>query len=116
MFSKSAACGSFSVRFGIWFLVLTAHIAFGYGPVGHQIIGAIADQKLANTPIAEKIATLLDGLTLEGVSTYPDEIRGWDKTGPDDPSTFHFSKHPKIDEQLRAYWHANPPTKDLNSA
>jgi len=108
---------SFSVRSVLLFLVLvTSRAAFGYGPVGHQIIGAIADQKLAGTPVAEKISSLLDGLTLEGVSTYPDEIRGWDKNGPDDPSTFHFSRHPKIDAQLRDFWHANPPTKDPNSA
>jgi hypothetical protein len=117
MLSSPKTCRSFSVRLGILFLALfSAQIAFGYGPVGHQIIGAIADQKLAKTPAAEKIAMLLDGLTLEEVSTYPDEIRGWDKNGPEDPTTFHFTKHPKIDEQLRAYWHANPPTKDLNSA
>ena len=108
---------SFSVRYGILILALLgSRTALGYGPVGHQIIGAIADQKLAKTPVAAKVATLLDGLTLEDVSTYPDEIRGWDKTGPDDPSMFHFTKHPKIDAQLRDYWHANPPTKDLNSA
>src|SRR3954452_20524964 len=117
MFLKSATSYAFSVRIGILFLALfSAHFAFGYGPVGHQIIGEIADQKLSGTPIAARIATLLDGLTLEGVATYPDEIRGWDKNGPDDPNTFHFSRHPKIDAQLRDYWHANPPTKDLNSA
>jgi hypothetical protein len=54
-------------------------------------VGAVADQRLAKTPVAQKIAALLDGLTLEGVSTYPDEIRGWDKNGHDDPNTFHFS-------------------------
>src|SRR3954469_1396682 len=74
-----------------------SQFALGYGPVGHQIVGAVADEKLVRTPTGEKIALLLDGLTLEGVSTYPDEIRGWDKAGPDDPNTFHFSKHPKID-------------------
>ena len=99
----------------MFFTLLASPIAFAYGPVGHQIVGAIADEKLAKTPAAEKIAALLDGLTLEGVSTYPDEIRGWDKAGPDDPNTFHFSRHPKIDAALREYWHANPPTKDLNS-
>ncbi|MFN2621257.1 MAG: S1/P1 nuclease [Chthoniobacterales bacterium] len=105
------------VERGILFLTLFAsQIAFGYGPVGHQVIGAVADEKLAKTATAEKVAALLDGLTLENVSTYPDEIRGWDKNGPDDPNTFHFSSHPKIDAQLRDFWHANPPTKDLNSA
>jgi hypothetical protein len=108
---------TFYAFISVLFLTLFgARIALGYGPVGHQIVGAIADEKLARTPIAEKIATLLDGLTLEGVSTYPDEIRGWDKNGPDDPKTFHFSRHPKIDAQLRDFWHANPPTKDPNSA
>src|ERR1051326_1118077 len=117
MHSKSIFYLRCSARCGILFLALfTSRIALGYGPVGHEIVGAIADQKLAKTPAAQKVAALLDGLTLEKVSTYPDEIRGWDKNGPDDPNTFHVSSHPKIDAQLRAYWHANPPTKDLNSA
>ncbi|PZR71894.1 MAG: hypothetical protein DLM73_14705 [Chthoniobacterales bacterium] len=89
--------------------------ASAYGPVGHEIIGAIADEKLAHTPAGEKVAALLDGITLEKAATIPDEIRGWDKNGPDDPSAFHYSAHPRIDAQLRDYWHANPPTKDLNS-
>src|SRR5437868_11809887 len=109
---RPIACVSFSVRCGLLFLApLGARIALGYGPVGHEIIGAIADQKLAKTPTGEKVAALLDGLSLEKVATNPDEIRGWDKNGPDDPNTFHFSSHPKIDAQLRDFWHANPPTK-----
>jgi hypothetical protein len=93
-----------------------ANFAFGYGPIGHQIVGAIADKKLAGTEVGKKVTALLDGMTLEKVSVIPDEIRGWDKTGPDDPGIFHYSAHPRIDAQLRDYWHANPPTKDLNSA
>src|SRR3954447_7686036 len=104
------------VFFGFLFLVVfRLDTAFGYGPIGHQIVGAIADAKLAGTETGRKVETLLDGLTLEKVSTYPDEIRGWDKNGPDDPNTFHFSRHPRIDAQLRDFWHANPPTKDLHS-
>jgi hypothetical protein len=91
-------------------------VALAYGPVGHEIVGAVADEKLAHSAAGEKINALLDGLPLEKVATYPDEIRGWDKNGPDDPNTIHFSNHPKIDAALRDYWHANPPTKDLNSA
>ena len=117
MILNPMTCVSFFVRRGILFLALFgAPFAFGYGPVGHEIIGAIADQKLARSAAGEKVNTLLDGLTLEKASTIPDEIRGWDKNGPDDPNTFHFSSHPKIDAQLRDFWHANPPTKDLNSA
>src|SRR5436190_2134317 len=116
MILNPMTCVSFFVRRGILFLALLgAPFAFGYGPVGHEIIGAIADQKLARSAAGEKVNTLLDGLTLEKASTIPDEIRGWDKNGPDDPNAFHFSSHPKIDAQLRDFWHANPPTKDLNS-
>jgi S1/P1 Nuclease len=90
--------------------------AGAYGPIGHQIVGAVADEKLAGSETGRKVTALLDGMTLEKVSVIPDEIRGWDKTGPDDPGIFHYSAHPRIDAQLRDYWHANPPTKDLNSA
>jgi hypothetical protein len=95
--------------------VFWVNLAFGYGPVGHEIVGGIADQKLAHTPAGEKVAALLDGITLEKASTIPDEIRGWDKNGPDDPAAIHYPAYPRIDAQLRDYWHANPPTKDLNS-
>jgi hypothetical protein len=105
-----------SARLGILFsAVFWVNLALGYGPVGHQIVGAIADEKLGHTPAGEKVAALLDGMTLEKAATIPDEIRGWDKNGPDDPAAFHYSAHPRIDAQLRDYWHANPPTKDLNS-
>jgi len=116
MHSISIICVRSFVRLGISFcVVFAANIALGYGPIGHQISGAVADQKLAGTETGKKVAALLDGMTLEKVSVIPDEIRGWDKTGPDDPGIFHYSAHPRIDAQLRDYWHANPPTKDLNS-
>jgi hypothetical protein len=102
-------------RLGILlFAFFWANIALGYGPIGHQIVGAVADAKLASEA-GKKVTALLDGMTLEKVAVIPDEIRGWDKTGPDDPGIFHYSAHPKIDAALRDYWHANPPTKDLNS-
>ncbi|MDQ6809297.1 MAG: hypothetical protein M3Z64_07715, partial [Verrucomicrobiota bacterium] len=97
-------------------LAIAGPNAFGYGPIGHQIIGGIADARLANTPTGAKVAALLDGLTLEKVSVIPDEIRGWDKNGADDPNIFHYSAHPRIDAQLRDFWRANQPTHDLNSA
>jgi hypothetical protein len=36
-----------------------------YAPLGHEIVGAIADERLANTPTAAKVYSLLEGLTLE---------------------------------------------------
>ena len=88
-----------------------------YGPSGHEIVGAIADDLLAKKPAGAQIRTLLDGITLERASVIPDEIKAWDKKGPDDPNAFpHYQDHPKIDKQLRDFWRANPPTEDPNSA
>jgi S1/P1 Nuclease len=90
--------------------------ASAYGPDGHKIIGAIADRKLANTPAGARVSELLDGYTLEEASIMADTIKQWDKPGIDDPKVQkYFSSHPKIAEQLRAFWKANPPTTDPKS-
>ncbi|HEX4631538.1 MAG TPA: S1/P1 nuclease [Chthoniobacterales bacterium] len=116
MLWKSNPYGSFSARIGFIFLtVLGANVASAYGPVGHEIIGAIADEKLAHSPTGDKITALLDGMKLENAATIPDEIRGWDKNGPDDPAAVHHPAYPKIEAQLLDFWRANPVTKDLNS-
>jgi S1/P1 Nuclease len=88
--------------------------AQAYGPLGHEIVGAIADEQLENTPTAPKIRALLDGLTLEKAAVIADEIKGWDKKGVDDPRSFHYSAHRNIDRQLRDFWRANPPTLSVN--
>jgi hypothetical protein len=87
-----------------------------YAPLGHEIVGAIADERLANTPTAAKVYSLLDGLTLEKAALIADEIKGWDKKGVDDPKSFRYSRHPNIDRQLRDFWRANQPTHETNSA
>jgi hypothetical protein len=88
-----------------------------YGPTGHEIVGGIADKVIANTPAAEKIYALTDGITLERAATIPDEIKSWDKNGVDDPKAFpRYRDHLKIDNQLREFWRANPPTQDSKSA
>src|SRR5436190_1231413 len=89
---------------------------FAYGPVGHEIVGAIADERLANTPEAAKVNALLDGLTLEKAAVIADEIKGWDKNGANDPRSFRYSAHRNIDRQLRDFWKANRPTHEMNSA
>src|SRR6266446_1769549 len=88
--------------------------AQAYGPLGHEIVGAIADERLAGTPMAAKIAVVLEGFTLEKAAVIADEIKGWDKKGVDDPRSFHYSAHLNIDRQLRDFWRANPPTPRLN--
>ncbi len=97
-------------------LASSAGTARAWGPAGHQIVGAIADKKLAGTPTGQKVAQLIDGFTLEKASVIADEIKGWDKKGADNPGIFHYSARPRIDAQLRDFWRANPPTKDHNSA
>src|SRR4029079_3243655 len=86
-----------------------------YGPLGHEIVGAIADERLANTHTAAKVYALLDGLTLEKAALLADEIKGWEKKGVDDPRSCHYSAHRNIDKQLRDFWRANQPTHDPNA-
>lgn len=97
-------------------LFFLARVSLAYGPTGHQIVGAIADEKLTATSAGEQVKTLLDGISLEKAAVIPDEIKGWDKKGADDPQIFHYTSHPKIDAQLRDFWRANQPTHDVNSA
>ncbi len=86
-----------------------------YAPLGHEIVGAIADERLANTPTAAKIRALIGGLSLEKAAVIPDTIKGWDKKGVDYPKSFHVAS-PKIDRQLRDFWRANQPMHDKSSA
>src|ERR1700720_1905715 len=82
----------------IFFAVVSSSL--GYGPLGHEIVGAIADRKLAGTPTVAKIKTLLDGIPLERASLIADDIKSWDKNGPDDRRGIHFLAHPEIEQQL----------------
>jgi|SRR5579884_250823 len=96
-------------------IIAAAHVPtllLAYGPLGHEIVGAIADERLANTPAAAKVDALLEGLPLEKASLLADEIKSWDKNGPDDPRSFHVSGHRNLDRQLRDFWRANPPAQD----
>src|SRR6266404_172107 len=89
---------------------------FAYGPVGHEIVGAIADERLAHTAEAAKVNALLDGLTLEKAAVIADEIKGWDKNGVDDPRSFQYSAHRNIDRQLRDFLNAQQTAYEMNSA
>jgi hypothetical protein len=63
---------------GLLVVCLLSVNGYAYGPRGHQLVGAIADRRLAKNPaVAKKIRKLLDGLTLQRVSTLPDEIKSW---------------------------------------
>jgi hypothetical protein len=73
-----------------------------YAPLGHEIVGAIADERLANTPTAPKIRALIGNLSLEKAALLADAIKGWDKKGADNPKSFRVAS-PKIDRQLRDF-------------
>jgi len=103
-----------SISFSLALLV-SVERAHGYGPVGHQIVGAIADDRLANGPTAVKLRSILQGYTLEKAAVIPDEIKGWDEKGVDDPTIFRYTSRPRLDAELAEFWRANPPTRDPQS-
>jgi hypothetical protein len=80
---------------------------YSYGPRGHQLVGAIADRRLAKNKIAaNKVKQLLDGLSLEQVSTFPDTIKDWDNCGHA-PSKAPVTTKKRINDELRAFLNAN---------
>jgi hypothetical protein len=108
---KSLACPFWLIVFA-----LSLHSAFAYGPLGHEIVGAIADERLANTETGRKVKDLVNGVRLETAANMADMIKSWDKNGPDDAKAFHYKFWPAIDAQLTEFWKANQPTHDENSA
>jgi S1/P1 Nuclease len=96
-------------------LLYFAANAFAYGPLGHEIVGAVADRKLAGTGAGAKVNRLLEGMTLQRAANVADEIKAWDKKGADDLTAYpHYPKWPAIERQLREFWKANPPGPDAN--
>ncbi len=80
--------------------------AYGYGPRGHGLVGAIADKRLAKSPksVKDTLKVLLDGLTLQRAAKLPDDIKTWDTSS----NGFTLTGHPKIEAELRAFVVANP--------
>ena len=97
-------------------LCLTSRDASAYGPDGHHIVGAVADERLANTPTGKKVAVILDGMSLREASVIPDTIKTWDRKGVDDPGNAkYFSSRPRVRAALVEFWKANQPTRDQTS-
>jgi hypothetical protein len=90
---------------------LFAGSVYGYGPVGHKLVGAIADNRLATNPtVKAKVKVLLGGLTLARAATLPDEIKN------KKPNQFSLRGQPKITAQLRAFMKANSGGKPSHSS
>jgi hypothetical protein len=92
------------VSIAVCILSFAVSQSLAYGPRGHAAIGAIADRRLAGTATATKVATLLDGLTLEQAALLPDTIKGFDAN----PDAFVLPGHDGLTAQLRDYLKANP--------
>ena len=72
-----------------------------YGPRGHQLVGAIADRRVArNRAVANKLRQILGGMTLQRASTLPDEIKGW-RCGSNPPN------RSRVNRELQAFVDAN---------
>ena len=71
--------------------------------------------KLAGTPTGAQVTKLLDGITLSRASVLADEIKGWDRLPKGKPKSVLLKDHPQLQEQLVAFWEANPPTKAKGS-
>jgi len=111
---KLLQCSRILIAIGI--LAISSQQSRAYGPDGHHIVGAIADERLTNTPAAKKIAQLIDGMTLREAAQVPDTIKGWDKNGVEDPrNAAYFSSRPRVAAQLREFWKANQPSHDPSS-
>ncbi len=100
-----------TLRLLLFVTLAYTHELRAYGPIGHEIVGGIADELLAHKPSGAQISALIDGMTLEKASVVADEIKAWDKNGPNDLNHFpRYPKHPEIDRQLRDFWQANQPS------
>jgi hypothetical protein len=96
-------------------LLHLAASAFAYGPLGHEIVGAVADRRLADTDAGAKVRALIDGMTLQRAANIADEIKSWDRKGADDLTAYpHYPKWPQIERQLREFWKANRPGPEAN--
>jgi hypothetical protein len=87
---------------------LLAGNVYSYGPRGHALVGAIADQRLKGKPVATKISQLLDGLTLAQAATLPDSIKSWDPCGKKKAGTSPVTSKKRINAELHAFVNANP--------
>ncbi|MBI3416384.1 MAG: S1/P1 nuclease [Verrucomicrobia bacterium] len=94
-------------------LVLTGLMVsrvYAYGPAGHSMVGAIADEKLAGTPTGRKVSRLLGGVSLADAALLPDRIKGWDGRNPGTNAIAHLTKSKNLGKQFFAFWQANPVT------
>ncbi len=80
--------------------IVLSSTAFGYGPEGHQTVGAIADKLIANSPnTVAHVRALIGNETLEHASTWADDCK------------YHFNPH---DQDMVAFVSANPHVQGSN--
>ncbi len=94
--------------------VLMVANAWAFGPAGHELVGAIADEKIAGTPAAKAVRDLLGQVTLARAATLPDELKGWDRFEPNDPHGIGGLLSKPLTDKLWQFWTANPPPEKAN--
>ena len=83
----------------------------GYGPAGHEMVGAVADGKLAGTSAGRKVQTLLGGVSLARAANLADDLKFWDKKkGAIKPGSLRLTNNHGLELQLFDFWQANPAT------
>ncbi len=92
-------------------LCLTSLSAFCYEQPGHETVGAIADLKLAATPVYTNVTRLLLGITLQQASILPDLIKNWESSKPDSIADIRAKTWKNIPDEVKAalldFWKAN---------
>ncbi len=94
-------------------LLIVARTAFAFGPAGHELVGAVADQKLKETPAGRAVRKLLGNVTLARAATVADDIKLWDRLTPGDQHSLYAIPAPLTDA-LWQFWLANPPPEQAD--
>lgn len=84
------------VRALLWsLLVLSPANAVAFGPLGHRLVAALAEERLSPPTRAELERLLGEGVTLAAVSTWADELRDRDAERGRATARWHFVNIPR---------------------
>lgn len=97
----------------IFILLLIPFNLFGWGKIGHRVVGEIAENNLTEG-VREKVRDLLDGQSLANASTWADEMRSNPKF--DKYSSWHYINLPIDKEYDEIPSSANNVITQINKA
>jgi len=95
----------FAVLFVLCILPMSS---FGYGFRGHAMVGAIADLRLSiDKPTRDKVAKLLNGISLAQAATIADSIKSWDVCVEHTTMDVPVAGGARVNSELRAFVNTN---------